>query len=168
MVRVPDWAFEAAGQETRGMVQDAAAYHPGLYLTPAQVVSTDVYSLIDFILLLSICRIFVNGIYGFNFRILASYQSLLCFWTMCLLLLCLYVLLGIPFHSMQKMGNREEKRTEFGNQYPIMVFSVLLMKDIQHLHKELISFNTGQPFLFTKESRILLPLLSQQYIYSFA
>ncbi|CAJ1943882.1 unnamed protein product [Sphenostylis stenocarpa] len=36
MVRVPDWAFEAAGQETRGMGQDAAAYHPGLYLTPAQ------------------------------------------------------------------------------------------------------------------------------------
>ncbi|KAL9326500.1 hypothetical protein ACSQ67_007145 [Phaseolus vulgaris] len=36
MIRVPDWAFEAAGQETRGMVQDAAAYHPGLYLTPAQ------------------------------------------------------------------------------------------------------------------------------------
>ncbi|TKY55193.1 E3 ubiquitin-protein ligase SIS3 [Spatholobus suberectus] len=36
MIRVPDWAFEAAGQETRGMGQDAAAYHPGLYLTPAQ------------------------------------------------------------------------------------------------------------------------------------
>ena len=37
MIRVPDWAFEAAGQETRSMGQDAAAYHPGLYLTPAQV-----------------------------------------------------------------------------------------------------------------------------------
>ena len=37
MIRVPDWAFEAAGQESRGMAQDAAAYHPGLYLTPAQV-----------------------------------------------------------------------------------------------------------------------------------
>ncbi|XP_022988385.1 E3 ubiquitin-protein ligase SIS3-like isoform X1 [Cucurbita maxima] len=36
MIRVPDWAFEAAGQETRVMGQDAAAYHPGLYLTPAQ------------------------------------------------------------------------------------------------------------------------------------
>ena len=36
MIRVPDWAFEAAGQESRGMNQDAAAYHPGLYLTPAQ------------------------------------------------------------------------------------------------------------------------------------
>ncbi|KAM6569944.1 hypothetical protein CsatB_017929 [Cannabis sativa] len=36
MVRVPDWAFEAAGQETRGMGQDVATYHPGLYLTPAQ------------------------------------------------------------------------------------------------------------------------------------
>ncbi|XP_054822747.1 E3 ubiquitin-protein ligase SIS3-like isoform X2 [Prosopis cineraria] len=36
MIRVPDWAFEAAGQETRGMGQDAGAYHPGLYLTPAQ------------------------------------------------------------------------------------------------------------------------------------
>ncbi|VVA16915.1 PREDICTED: E3 [Prunus dulcis] len=36
MIRVPDWAFEAAGQETRGMGQDAAAYQPGLYLTPAQ------------------------------------------------------------------------------------------------------------------------------------
>lgn len=37
MIRVPDWAFEAAGQEMRGMGQDAAAYHPGLYLTPTQV-----------------------------------------------------------------------------------------------------------------------------------
>jgi len=37
MIRVPDWAFEAAGQEMRGMGQDAAAYHPGLYLTAAQV-----------------------------------------------------------------------------------------------------------------------------------
>ncbi|XP_057804591.1 E3 ubiquitin-protein ligase SIS3 isoform X2 [Salvia miltiorrhiza] len=36
MVRVPDWAIEAAGQEMRGMGQDAAMYHPGLYLTPAQ------------------------------------------------------------------------------------------------------------------------------------
>ncbi|PKA63869.1 E3 ubiquitin-protein ligase SIS3 [Apostasia shenzhenica] len=35
MVRVPDWAFEAAGQELRGMGQDTA-YHPGLYLTAAQ------------------------------------------------------------------------------------------------------------------------------------
>ena len=37
MIRVPDWAFEAAGQETRSMAQDAA-YHLGLYLTPAQVI----------------------------------------------------------------------------------------------------------------------------------
>lgn len=37
MIRVPDWAFEAAGQEMRGMGQDTASYHPGLYLTPAQV-----------------------------------------------------------------------------------------------------------------------------------
>ncbi|VVB17800.1 unnamed protein product [Arabis nemorensis] len=36
MVRVPDWAFEAAGQEMRSMGLDAATYHPGLYLTPAQ------------------------------------------------------------------------------------------------------------------------------------
>jgi len=36
MIRVPDWAFEAAGQEMRGMGQDTA-YHPGLYLTPTQV-----------------------------------------------------------------------------------------------------------------------------------
>ncbi|KAL6010983.1 hypothetical protein ACLOJK_001427 [Asimina triloba] len=36
MIRVPDWAFEAAGQELRGMGQDAAAYHPGLYLTATQ------------------------------------------------------------------------------------------------------------------------------------
>ncbi|KAL6497465.1 E3 ubiquitin-protein ligase sis3 [Orobanche gracilis] len=36
MVRVPDWAIEAAGQEMRGMGQDATAYQPGLYLTPAQ------------------------------------------------------------------------------------------------------------------------------------
>ncbi|CAL5362046.1 unnamed protein product [Camellia sinensis] len=36
MVRVPEWAFEAAGQEMRGMGQEAA-YHPQLYLTTAQV-----------------------------------------------------------------------------------------------------------------------------------
>lgn len=36
MIRVPEWAFEAAGQEMRGIGQDAAAYHPGLYLTAAQ------------------------------------------------------------------------------------------------------------------------------------
>ncbi|KAI3464071.1 hypothetical protein Pfo_020734 [Paulownia fortunei] len=36
MVRVPDWAFEVAGQELRGMGLDAATYQPGLYLTPAQ------------------------------------------------------------------------------------------------------------------------------------
>lgn len=37
MVRVPDWAFEtAAGQEMRGMAQDAASYHPGLYLSEPQ------------------------------------------------------------------------------------------------------------------------------------
>lgn len=36
MIRVPDWAFEAAGQEMRGMGQETAAYHPGLYLTPTQ------------------------------------------------------------------------------------------------------------------------------------
>ncbi|KAL3614649.1 hypothetical protein CASFOL_041406 [Castilleja foliolosa] len=35
LVRVPDWAIEAAGQEMRGMGQDAAAYQPGLYLCPA-------------------------------------------------------------------------------------------------------------------------------------
>lgn len=40
MVRVPDWAMEAAGQEMRGMGQDAAMYHPGLYLTTAQVIYT--------------------------------------------------------------------------------------------------------------------------------
>ncbi|GAB2251635.1 hypothetical protein Droror1_Dr00004482 [Drosera rotundifolia] len=36
MIRVPDWALEAAGQEMRGMGQDAATYHPALYLTAAQ------------------------------------------------------------------------------------------------------------------------------------
>lgn len=36
MIRVPEWAFEAAGQEMRGIGQDTAAYHPGLYLTAAQ------------------------------------------------------------------------------------------------------------------------------------
>ncbi|KAL0729772.1 hypothetical protein Bca4012_025865 [Brassica carinata] len=41
MIRVPDWAFEAAGQEMRGISQDAAAYHPGLYLTPAQASLTE-------------------------------------------------------------------------------------------------------------------------------
>ncbi|KAK8913987.1 E3 ubiquitin-protein ligase SIS3 [Platanthera zijinensis] len=35
MIRVPGWAFEAAGQELRGMSQDTA-YHPGLYLTAPQ------------------------------------------------------------------------------------------------------------------------------------
>jgi E3 ubiquitin-protein ligase SIS3 len=35
MIRVPEWAFEAAGQEMSGIGQDAA-YHPGLYLTPTQ------------------------------------------------------------------------------------------------------------------------------------
>ncbi|XP_051133477.1 E3 ubiquitin-protein ligase SIS3-like [Andrographis paniculata] len=37
MIRVPDWTFEAARQELRGMATDAAAaYQPGLYLTTAQ------------------------------------------------------------------------------------------------------------------------------------
>lgn len=36
MIRVPDWAFEAAGQEMRVMGQETA-YHPGLYLTATQV-----------------------------------------------------------------------------------------------------------------------------------
>lgn len=40
MIRVPEWAFEAAGQEMRGIGQDTAAYHPGLYLTAAQVSPT--------------------------------------------------------------------------------------------------------------------------------
>jgi hypothetical protein len=39
MIRVPDWAFEAVGLELRGMGQDTA-YHPGLYLTAAQVSSS--------------------------------------------------------------------------------------------------------------------------------
>lgn len=40
MIRVPDWAFEnAAGQEMRGMGQDADSYHPGLYLTEAEVIT---------------------------------------------------------------------------------------------------------------------------------
>ncbi|XP_058078971.1 E3 ubiquitin-protein ligase SIS3-like isoform X2 [Magnolia sinica] len=37
IIRVPDWAFEAAVQELIGMGQDAIAYHPGLYLTATQV-----------------------------------------------------------------------------------------------------------------------------------
>lgn len=41
MIRVPDWAFEAAGQELSGMGQDTA-YHPGLYLTTAQVLSSEI------------------------------------------------------------------------------------------------------------------------------
>ncbi|CAN4086174.1 unnamed protein product [Withania somnifera] len=36
MIRVPDWAFEAAVQEMRGMGQDAPSYHPGIYLSQAQ------------------------------------------------------------------------------------------------------------------------------------
>ena len=39
MIRVPNWAFEVAGQELRAMGQDTA-YHPGLYLTDTQVKST--------------------------------------------------------------------------------------------------------------------------------
>ncbi|KAH7685942.1 E3 ubiquitin-protein ligase SIS3 protein [Dioscorea alata] len=35
MIRVPDWAFEAAGQEMRVMGQETT-YHPGLYLTATQ------------------------------------------------------------------------------------------------------------------------------------
>ncbi|XP_077253674.1 SUGAR-INSENSITIVE 3 isoform X2 [Tasmannia lanceolata] len=35
MVRVPGWAFEAAGQEMRRMGQDTA-YHPGVYLSTTQ------------------------------------------------------------------------------------------------------------------------------------
>jgi E3 ubiquitin-protein ligase SIS3 len=35
MIRVPDWAFEAVGLEMR--VGQDTAYHPGLYLTAAQV-----------------------------------------------------------------------------------------------------------------------------------
>lgn len=46
MIRVPDWAFEAAGQETRSMAQDAA-YHPGLYLAPAQVILAYVSRCLD-------------------------------------------------------------------------------------------------------------------------
>ncbi|KAL2492713.1 E3 ubiquitin-protein ligase SIS3 [Abeliophyllum distichum] len=37
MIRVPDWAFEAAGQEMRVMGLDVASYQPGIYLTPAQI-----------------------------------------------------------------------------------------------------------------------------------
>ncbi|KAA0055223.1 E3 ubiquitin-protein ligase SIS3-like isoform X1 [Cucumis melo var. makuwa] len=36
MIRVPDWAYEAAGLETRAIAQDATGYHPGLFLTSAQ------------------------------------------------------------------------------------------------------------------------------------
>ncbi|XP_009632028.1 E3 ubiquitin-protein ligase SIS3-like [Nicotiana tomentosiformis] len=36
MIRVPDWTFEATGPEMRGMGQDAASFHPGLYLSQAQ------------------------------------------------------------------------------------------------------------------------------------
>jgi len=35
MIRVPDWAFEAVGLEMR--VGQDTAYHPGLYLSAAQV-----------------------------------------------------------------------------------------------------------------------------------
>lgn len=44
MIRVPDWAFEAAGQEMRGMGQDATPYHPGLYLSQAQVMTENLLS----------------------------------------------------------------------------------------------------------------------------
>lgn len=44
MIRVPDWAFEAAGQEMRGMGQDATSYHPGLYLSHAQVMTENLLS----------------------------------------------------------------------------------------------------------------------------
>ncbi|KAL7200750.1 hypothetical protein ACSBR1_032640 [Camellia fascicularis] len=40
---VPDWAFEAASQEMRGMCQEAA-YQPGLYLTATQVLLKPIVS----------------------------------------------------------------------------------------------------------------------------
>lgn len=64
MVRVPDWAIEAAGQEMRGMGQDAATYHPGLYLTPAQVKRESV--LIFIILLLSILNFLSRNDFSSN------------------------------------------------------------------------------------------------------
>lgn len=45
MIRVPDWTFAAAGQEMRAMGPDATSYHPGLYLTQAQVTSTILLSI---------------------------------------------------------------------------------------------------------------------------
>ncbi|KAK4402387.1 E3 ubiquitin-protein ligase SIS3 [Sesamum angolense] len=44
LVRVPDWAFEAAGQEMRGMGLDAAQYQPGLYLTPTQLRTLSIHA----------------------------------------------------------------------------------------------------------------------------
>ncbi|XP_028077993.1 uncharacterized protein LOC114279891 isoform X2 [Camellia sinensis] len=43
MIQVPDWAFEAAGYEMRGMGQEAA-YQPGLYLTATQVLLKPIVS----------------------------------------------------------------------------------------------------------------------------
>lgn len=37
MIRQPDWVFETAGQEMRGIDQDAAPYSPGHDLSESQV-----------------------------------------------------------------------------------------------------------------------------------
>lgn len=44
MIRVPDWTFEATGPEMRGMGQDAASYHPGIYMSQAQVMTENLLS----------------------------------------------------------------------------------------------------------------------------
>lgn len=54
MIRVPDWAFEAAGQELRGMGPDAATYHPGLYLTPTQVQLIFTFNGCDYLITFSV------------------------------------------------------------------------------------------------------------------
>ncbi|PIA40529.1 hypothetical protein AQUCO_02500320v1 [Aquilegia coerulea] len=36
IIRVPEWTFEAAALEMRGIAQDTTTYHPGFYLTTTQ------------------------------------------------------------------------------------------------------------------------------------
>ena len=84
MIWVLDWAFETAGQETKGMGPDAATYQPGLYLTLAQVSSTIVSKSIHYISKLCLKQLVflyllfiieVNGMYCMISRMNLSYNS---------------------------------------------------------------------------------------------
>jgi len=44
MIQVPDWAFEAASQETRSMTQNIEPFNPARYLNAAQVILVLAYT----------------------------------------------------------------------------------------------------------------------------